>query len=291
VNRLRQPSFYHSAFAFVTIALGFCVLDPSAKGVAQAWAVASRVFADAVSIVLAACPYVIGGALAASVVLRMPSTRWPATLALAAFASGCDCGMNGFVDALRRYPAPLAGAALTWGAVCNPVALFATAAVLGPHALLARTIGGSIAAAAVAVLWWRAHDFVRKSGAGGACHAAGDISERVERALRSLVPASVVASIVLVVAPVGVREHINPLAAAVLGALISPCSTADPVLARALCITPAAQVAFVVAAQCVDVRQISLLARTYGIRHALLAILSGAIGCACAASIASMPQR
>jgi uncharacterized membrane protein YraQ (UPF0718 family) len=198
--------------------------------------------------------------------------------------------MNGFVDALRRCPAPLAGAALMWGAVCNPVALVATYAVLGPRALLARTIGGGVAAAAVALLWLREHDNARECGVHRECHGP-DMSERVESALRALVPAAVIASIVLVVAPDGLRAHMSPLFAAIVGALISPCSTADPVLARALCVAPAAQAAFVVAAQCADVRQILLMARSYGMRHALFAMLSGATGCVCAASIASLLQR
>jgi hypothetical protein len=292
VNRLRQPSFYHAAFAFVAMALAICVvLDPSARGVAQAGAALSRVCTDAVSIVLAASVYVIAGALAAEAAVRMPAAGWRATLAIAALAPGCDCSMNGFVDALRRCPAPLAGAALTWGAVCNPVALVATATVLGPCALLARAIGGGVAAAAVAVLWLRARRLTNTRTAPHRCLTNDDLSERVERALRSLVPAAVVASISLVAAPVSLREHMSPLAAAIAGALISPCSTADPVLARALCVAPAAQAAFIVAAQCADLRHVSLMARSYGVRHALFALLSGAIGCACAASLAWVLQR
>ncbi|MBV8171198.1 MAG: hypothetical protein JO219_04615, partial [Candidatus Eremiobacteraeota bacterium] len=156
MNHLRQPSFYHVAGACAAIALVVCASrDPhaSAPFVARTWEALSRVLVYAVSIALAAGPFALVGALVATCAVRLPAKSWPAAIALAALCPGCDCSMNGFVDALRHCPPPLAGAALMWGAACNPAALLATLSVLGPRALLARAVGGAVAATTVALLW------------------------------------------------------------------------------------------------------------------------------------------
>ena len=78
----------------------------------------------------------------------------------------------------------------------------------------------------------------------------------------------------------------SPWNAALAGALLSPCSSADPMLARIFAGSASGQTAFVIAGQCLDVRQTQLLLRSYGLPRALIAWLCGALACAIASSLA-----
>ena len=250
-----------------------------------------RICVYAISIVLEAAPFVLAGSIAATLAQRFAGGAVAAPL-LAAFAPGCDCAMNGFAAALRRCRPDVAGMALTWGAVCNPIALAATATVLGPHVLTARIIGGIVAAATVGLLW-QIGAGASGCAQGGAqahdhhsCATAATIASHLEDGLRLLLPAALAGSTALVVAPDVLRVHSSPIIAAIAGALLSPCSTADPVLAKVLAVSGSAQAAFIVAAQCADVRQLALLSRRFGARRAAFAALAGAAGCIAGAAVA-----
>jgi len=69
---------------------------------------------------------------------------------------------------------------------------------------------------------------------------------------------------------------------ALLGALLSPCSTSDPLLALALMRDAHAQLAFMIAAQCLDVRQMLMLLRHFGFVRMAAAAISAAAACALA---------
>jgi uncharacterized membrane protein YraQ (UPF0718 family) len=239
-----------------------------------------RICVYAVSIVLEAAPFVLAGSCAATLAQRFAGGVIAAPL-ITAFAPGCDCAMNGFAAALRRCGPAIAGMALTWGAVCNPVALVATATVLGGRVLAARVIGGLIAAATIGLLW-RIDATVGNTGDHATCAPAADIAFHLEAGLKLLLPAAFVGSAALVLAPDLLRTHSSPLFAALAGALLSPCSTADPILAKVLAVSVPAQAAFVVASQCADVRQLVLLSRYFGGRRAALAALAGVAGCVAA---------
>jgi uncharacterized membrane protein YraQ (UPF0718 family) len=242
-----------------------------------------RICIYAVSIVLEAAPFVLAGSAAATLVQRYASSAIAAPV-LTAFAPGCDCAMNGFAAALRRGEPAVAGMALTWGAVCNPIALIATATILGSHVVAARLIGGGVAAVVLGVLW---RTIRTADKADRHVHPSDpDVATHLENGLRLLLPAAVVGSAALVLAPGALHAHDSPLLAALAGALLSPCSTADPVLAKVLAASGASQAAFVVAAQCADVRQLALLSRHFGSRRAVLAAAAGAAGCIAAVIVA-----
>jgi uncharacterized membrane protein YraQ (UPF0718 family) len=242
-----------------------------------------RIFIYAISIVLEAAPFVLAGSVASTLAQRFAGGAVAAAL-LAAFAPGCDCAMNGFAAALRRCGATIAGMALTWGAVCNPIALWATATILGTHVLAARLIGGAVATATLGLLW-RADHHVDDAGGHHTCIPAANVAVHLEDGLRLLLPAAFAGSAALVLAPNLLRAHASPFFAALAGAVLSPCSTADPVLAKVLAVSASSQAAFVVAAQCADLRQLAVLARHFGMRRAVLAAVAGAAG-SLAASIA-----
>jgi len=65
---------------------------------------------------------------------------------------------------------------------------------------------------------------------------------------------------------------------------MSPCSSADALLARALFTQPKCELAFVIAAQCLDVRQALVLVRAVGARRAFGALATSMVACtiACA---------
>ncbi|HEY5093647.1 MAG TPA: permease [Candidatus Eremiobacteraceae bacterium] len=117
----------------------------------------SAAIADWASIVLAALPYVVFGALAATLT-RLSASRWPsrshnAIAVFAIFNPGCDCALNGFAGALARAHTALAGFALTFAAAASPAALAVTYAAFGMHMTATRAAGGAIAAALTAVSW------------------------------------------------------------------------------------------------------------------------------------------
>jgi len=286
VNRRQQPSFGFGAVALVLAASGLASSDPSiaTPGLAAAAEIGSRITIDATSIVLAAGPYVVAGTLAAALLARLARRAGVIAAFVTVVAPGCDCSMNGFAAALRGCRIPVAGAALTWGSVCNPFALAATAAVLGHHLLTARIAGGLVAAAGVALAWSLCPSDAPASHAHPCAAQAISLRDHLESALRLLLPAACGASLALVVAPRG--ELHSPIVAAIAGALLSPCSSADPILAKLVARSPHAQAAFIIAAQCLDLRQLSLLRRHFGAARMLLACVAGAAGCAAAAALA-----
>jgi uncharacterized membrane protein YraQ (UPF0718 family) len=264
--------------AVIAVLTFAAVLSPSdATAHAGVFESLSRIYIYAISIMLEAAPFVLAGSVAASLAQRIACGTVAVAL-LAAFAPGCDCAMNGFASGLRRCKPAVAGAALMWGAACNPIALIATATVLGGHVLAARIVGGIVAAATVGVLW-------RVGATSGTiedhttCAPASDIASHLEDGLKLLLPAAFAGSTALVSAPDVLHFHASPFFAAIAGSLLSPCSTADPVLAKALAVSAPAQAAFVVAAQCADVRLLVLATRHFGRRRAALAAVAGAAGC------------
>ncbi len=245
---------------------------------------ARRAFVYASSIMLEAGPFVACGAVAAWCSLERirSAQRWlPAAVAMC--APGCDCSMNSFAAALARCPRWLAGVALTWGAACNPIALAATWLVLGPHVFAARMAGAAVAACTIALLWRGdpqdgAIESIRPKIGAALC----EIASHLETGLRALVPAAIASAIFATCFGHAVRVH-QPLLAAAAGAILSPCSTADAILARIVTGSASAQAAFVIAGQCLDVRQLSLLRRHFGAKRAWFGACAGAVGCAVAA--------
>jgi uncharacterized membrane protein YraQ (UPF0718 family) len=243
---------------------------------------AYRAFVYAASIVLEAGPFLLVGAFAAAWVSRI-AYGGAFAACVAALAPGCDCSLNGFARALRRCPPPVSGFALTWGAACNPIALVATASVLGEHVLAARMAGALAASLAVAALWAIIPARTASDEPQAACHADDGLAAQVATAVLLLLPAAIFAAIALVLFPDVVRAHATPFVSAAIGALLSPCSTADAILAKVIGSSAPAQAAFVIASQSLDARQFALLRRHYGTPRALLAWFAGAAGCATAA--------
>lgn len=260
-----------------------CLVQPSAME--NIWPNAARAWAYAWSIVLEAAPYILVGAIAASCFERWARRSAFAAL-FAAIAPGCDCSMNGFARSLRSLPAPFASGVIMWGSCCNPIALFATYQILGGRLTVAR-IAGALTAALIAAALQRAFRASWTVDAACDTHATalGPIAH-LENGLKLLLPAALVSSTVLAFFPDLVRLHASPLLGAIAGAVLSPCSTADPILARTLSASTAAQAAFVVAAQCLDVRQLGLLRRCFGSPGIGIALVSGALGCCIATIVA-----
>lgn len=284
MNHPRQPSFRLLLVAAGACAFTGALYSPAmlAPHISAACDAAYRIFVYAASIVLEAGPFVLAGAFAAAWVSRFAHGGVLAAC-VAALTPGCDCSMNGFARALRRGPTPLAGFALTWGAACNPVALVATAAVLGRHLLAARVAGALVASLVVAALWAIVASQPAPDEAPPPCHAAEGFAAHVETGVRLLLPATILAAGALVLFPDIIRAHATPLLGAAIGALLSPCSTADAILAKIIGASAPAQAAFVIASQSLDARQFALLRRHYGTLRALLAWFAGAAGCATAA--------
>lgn len=225
------------------------------------------------SIVLEALPFVAFGAFAASFVTRIRAERWAPLVA--AVLPGCDCGLAGFAPALARARPASAGFALAWGAAANPAALLATHAVLGDRALLAR-LGGAAVAATLSAALWSAR--ARQPATRDACGAHRGAADRIAAAFGPLALTAVCAA-ALILVPRADEALRSPMAAAAAGAILSPCSTADAVLARVLVHGAGGQAAFVIAAQCVDVRQLTVIARHFGAAAAAAAAIAGAAGC------------
>lgn len=278
MNRRRQPFF----FALLVLLAAGAFACPASSGIAAAFASLHRVWFNAVSIVLAAAPFVLAGALGAFAVERLRLRGAPALFA-AALAPGCDCSMNGFANALADSPPRVAGAALAWGAACNPIALMTTAAVLGPHLVIARLFGAAVAAFGIWFSWGAGeaagHCGPHEVAGGGMCGIAASL----ERGLRTLMPAVLVGAVVPILISARSLGHASPLMAALFGTLLSTCSSADPVLASVLARDAPAQAAFMLASQCADVRLLWLVLRSFGIRRMLFAAIAGVCGCAAAA--------
>ncbi|MDQ2818062.1 MAG: hypothetical protein M3T49_07650 [Candidatus Eremiobacteraeota bacterium] len=277
--------------------LGVCVatacLWPPAVALPHLLALALtgfRAWTYCCSVVLGAAPYILVGVAAGAVIQqsmrRGPSGRLAryAPLAGALLSPGCDCSMNGLAPAMRALPPPLAGFAFVWGACCGPAALIATHAALGDRMLWVRIVGGFCAAALTAVLWTRT---ARPSPLPRPCdgHAIRSV-DHLARAFGPLCIAAAVAGICQAFWPGALAHMHSPLGAAAIGALLSPCATSDPLLARALSGSPADQAAFIVAAQCLDMRQLGLLRQHFGAPRMALAAAAGTAGCWLAALLA-----
>jgi uncharacterized membrane protein YraQ (UPF0718 family) len=234
------------------------------------------------SIMLASTPFVVAGALAAALTGYLPRLGGHGAALAAMLSPGCDCSLAGFAPALRRSPPAVAGFAIAWGAIAGPSALIATRAAGGDRLLEARVVGACVTAALTALAW----GIAKRRDDVPECDASSQhpsIVERVCNAFGGLAACASAAAALLVAAPGLLGGLTNPFVAALIGSLLSPCSTADAVLARVLVHDRASQAAFVIAAQAIDVRQLSTILRVFGWRHALLAALAGAAGCAVAA--------
>lgn len=281
MKRRRQPFFSWLAVAAV---VACAAVSPLSLSPSAALELMDRIWFNAVSIVLAAGPFVLAGAVAAFVVTRLRLRNIAALLA-AALAPGCDCSINGFASVLARSPAPLAGAAIVWGAACNPIALATTVSVFGWRLAIARAVGAAAAALAIWLSWRLVRNRVRSEPSSAArepCHRDEGILEHFERGLWALLPAAMLGA--ALPALLSARSHVNtPLIAALLGAALSPCSSADPVLASVFAREAPAQAAFMLASQCADVRLLAIVYRHFGLHRTLFAAIASALGCTIAA--------
>ena len=262
--------------------------DVALPAIAPAVATAGRAWAYSASIVLGASPYILVGALFATIAARVSLPPIAAAL-LAMVSPACDCAMNGYARIFLRAPAFVAGFALVWAASCNPVALLATHAILGRHIMMTRIA----ATAATGVLTSAAWTALGKRGvardhAQHPCDASSPIhwTQHFTSGLLWLFPAAALAGLLVAVAPHALQVRSTPLVMALAGAIASPCSTADAVLARVLSSTHAGQAAFVLAAQTLDVRQLSLIGRTFGTARMIAAACAAIVGCCIGAAIA-----
>lgn len=221
-----------------------------------------------------AAPFLAAGALAAAAAART-------SIALPLFAMlfpGCDCSMNAYASSLRHARPALSAFAIVWGSCCNPLALYSTAAILGPRMLLYRMIAGAIAASLTGIVWSR----IAMSSHAVACAEAKSfwrmLVDLCGHGITSFAIAAGLSAIFLTL-HVPSAQAMGPVTAALVGAALSPCSSADALLARVLFAQPATQLVFVVAAQCLDVRQISLVWRFFGATHAVGAICAAVVAC------------
>jgi uncharacterized membrane protein YraQ (UPF0718 family) len=240
--------------------------------------------ADWASVVVAALPYVVLGTLTAMTLRRFHARGHLAVCMLAICNPGCDCALNGFADALSHADPSLAGFVLTFAAIASPVSLAVTYAALGPHMTVIRLFGAAVAAALTA-LAWRVMP-TRAMQGHHACDVAADPPHVLATALVGVLCAAAAAAAGKQLLPPQFFLHVSAAAIAATGALLSPCSTADPFMAASLLRDARDQAAFVVAAQGASVRQILLLGRSFGVARSIVATLSCAIACAAAVCVA-----
>ena len=251
---------------------------------------------DWASIVLAALPYVVTGALAASLSRRLVdrhSRKSHGVVALIAILNpGCDCALNGFARALIPAPPALAGFALTFAAAASPASLAVTYTAFGMRMTAARVAGALVAAALTSAAWHgvrsrkRSFEAASYSSPVGEKSCKNDDVRDLAQALGGVAFAAATAIAAKALLPAGTFAHLAPASAALLGALLSPCSTADPVLAVSLFRDVRAQLVFMLAAQCLDMRQLQLLFRHFGVARAVTAAVCAACACALAALFA-----
>jgi len=233
---------------------------------------------------LAAAPFVACGAAGAATLTTITrrNTRsrrvrlWTMPL-FALLFPGCDCSMNAYAPSLRAMPSWLAAYAIVWASCCNPLALVTTATVLGPHMLYSRLVAGAIAATLTALAWSR----LPAARSPHECEPSGFLDSFVALAgtgIASFAVAAALSAACLAFHP-DVARGSGAFGAAVAGALLSPCSSADAVLARVLFERPGAQLAFMIAAQCCDIRQLWLLGRCFGVAHAVRASCAALLAC------------
>jgi uncharacterized membrane protein YraQ (UPF0718 family) len=282
----------------------------------------SSALADWASIILAALPYIVAGSLAASFSRRFVGPRWRhkhhAIALLAVLNPGCDCALNGFAGALASLRPALAGFALTFAAAASPVSLAVTYAAFGMHMTIARAAAALLAAALTSAAWsvpfvvgraslahpvvptfmvghrtsnvvgraTLAHFVVPTFMAGRPMVNIGTTLDDLAAALNGVAYAATAAVAMKLFAPAALFAHVAPAGAALLGALLSPCSTADPLMAAALMHDARAQLAFMLAAQCLDVRQLLLVLRHFGVSRVVAAAVCSASACAIATKFA-----
>jgi uncharacterized membrane protein YraQ (UPF0718 family) len=231
------------------------------------------------SMLLGASPFLSIGAFTAAYARERWRHSAAGVLAACFFLPGCDCTINALSLELGRLPQRIAAFAVTWGACCNPLALAMTYVILGPHLAWCRAACGLTAATCTSLAWFRpGQSPVRREHACGGTLASTFVAA-LNEGLRSFCFASAIACLVLAFASFH-RTSDSGFVAAALGAVLSPCSIADALLARVLFVDPKAQLAFVVAAQCLDLRQTAMLVRTFGLRRAGSALASCAGACA-----------
>ncbi|HEY7980833.1 MAG TPA: hypothetical protein VID19_05060 [Candidatus Eremiobacteraceae bacterium] len=284
----------------------------------------SAAVADWSSIILAAIPYIVAGAVAARCSQRLIGQRWRnsehAIALLAVLNPGCDCALNGFAGALARLHPAVAGFALTFAAAASPVSLAVTYAAFGTHMTIARAAGALLAATLTAAAWSASvvptfmvgrkfnnvgptfivgHEFDnvgptfmvgREFDNVGPTFTVGQpmmnigttLVDDLAAALSGVAYAATAAVAVKLLVPAALFAHVAPAGAALLGALLSPCSTADPLMAATFLRDARAQLAFMLAAQCLDVRQLLLILRHFGVSRMIAAALCAACACAVA---------
>jgi uncharacterized membrane protein YraQ (UPF0718 family) len=242
------------------------------------------------SMLLAAAPFLACGAVGAAALATVTrrsarSRRWALPLGALLFP-GCDCSLNAYAPSLRAAPSWLAACAIVWASCCNPLALVTTATVLGPTMLRSRLVAGAAAAALTAFGWSR----LRAPHPPHACDAQAGFWDSFVRlagtGIASFGIAAALSAVCLAVRP-DIARGSGPLGAALAGALLSPCSSADAVLARVLFERPGAQLVFMVTAQCCDIRQIWLVMRCFGVAHAVRASCAALAACAIGYLLAS----
>lgn len=236
---------------------------------------------------LGASPFLVAGAVAASIAERLEcaklrsSVRRYAAVAFPFLFPGCDCSMNSYARVLRGQHPALAACAVVWGSCCNPVALLCTARILGIRMMAFRIIAG-LAAAGLTALFW---SFNNKSNAAVApvCDTDGGWCEHFVRScgdgLSSFAKAAGLSCIILIAAPSLSTVVHGPFFAGAVGAILSPCSTADALLAAVLLRGRPDQLVFITAAQCLDIRQLTLLLRSFGAVHTIAASAAALIAC------------
>ena len=294
---LRRSCFVGVSLVSLVLA---CTLPPdvAARTVTPSEHALWRAYLYWCSLLVGAAPYLAGGALAALAASRLQAlwqtrrgvARWLrySLPCVAAACSGCDCSLVSYAGALRTLPVWLSGFTLSWSACCNVVALFCTARVLGERLLFARILGGFIAAALTAGVWARIDGSSSRAPAGQSpprdcsCEPRASVAGFVQAGLRSFTISAAVAALLLALAPRAFVQHGSILSAALAGALLSPCSSSDALLARSLFHLPAEHLAFIMAAQCFDVRQMILLHKQFGGLAAACAFACAAFATCCA---------
>ncbi|HEV2037094.1 MAG TPA: hypothetical protein VGQ96_00690 [Candidatus Eremiobacteraceae bacterium] len=230
------------------------------------------------SMLLGAAPFLTAGAVAAAAAASATPTLAMTLPLFALLFPGCDCSINAYATQLRCERPSVAAFAVVWGSCCNPLALFSTATILGPHLLCSRLIAGTIAATLTALAWAR----LPVAKVTHACQERVDFWESflgfARGGIASFAVAACVSSAFMALFAKAPPAH-GFAGAALLGALLSPCSSADPLLARVLFRDPATELTFIVASQCLDVRQVMLVRRCFGTAHALRAAAAAVLAC------------
>ena len=238
------------------------------------------------SMLVGSAPYVAAGAVAGAIATLVGRSNAAVPL-FALLFPGCDCSMNAYAPALRTAPPGAAGFAIVWGSCCNPLALLATATILGPRMAVGRIVAGAIAATLTALMWSRMPRVTAVHACTGQRDFLASLSSLANSGVRSFAVAAGASALYLAFFARETHRAGGPVMAAALGAMISPCSSADAVLARVLFNSPRSELAFIVAAQCLDLRQTVLVWRSFGIAHAIRALGAASLACAAGCLFAS----